>query len=85
LLPLGTSCVRGTTALMVAGAAPAKIRRVVFFNGKRKVATIRRGTLGLYVAPWQTKFARRGVHTLRVVLESRSGSVEATRHVRICR
>jgi subtilisin family serine protease len=85
LLPLGTSCLRGRTSLAVAASAASKINRIVFFNGKRRIATLRRGSAGLYVAQWQTRAVRRGHHRLRVVVESRSGSAKAFRNVKVCR
>jgi subtilisin family serine protease len=85
LLPLGTSCVRGRAALAVAASAPAKIRAVRFFDGRRRVATVRRGTSGLYVGRWSARGARRGLHRLRAVVYSRSGHAQARRTVRVCR
>jgi len=85
LLPLGTSCLKGRTSLAVAASAQSKINRILFFNGKRRIATLRRGSAGLYVAQWQTRAVRRGHHRLRVVVESRSGSAKALRNVRVCR
>ena len=85
LLPLGTSCLKGRTSLAVAASAPSKITRILFFNGKRRIATQRRGGAGLYVAQWQTRAVRRGHHRLRVVVKSRSGSAKAFRNVRVCR
>ena len=85
LLPLGTTCLKGRTSLTVAAAAPGKIRRVVFFDGKRRIAADRRGTLGLYSVGWQTRRVPKGFHTLRVVLESRGGTAKAVRNVKVCR
>jgi subtilisin family serine protease len=85
LLPLGTSCLKGRTSLAVAASAPSKITRILFFNGKRRIATLRRGSAGLYVAQWQSRAVRRGHHRLRVVVESRGGSAKAFRNVKVCR
>ena len=82
LLPLGTSCVRGRTVLAVAASAPAKVRAVRFYDGGRRIATVRRGTFGLYTARWRAR--GRGVHRLRAVVSSR-GSAAARRNVRVCR
>ena len=84
LLPLGTSCVRGRTFLAVAASAPAKITAIRFYDGKRLIKTVRRGSLGLYGAAWQTRVAKRGVHTLTVVATSRRETARARRNVKVC-
>jgi minor extracellular serine protease Vpr len=85
LLPLGTSCVKGRTPLAVAASAGAKITAIRFFDGRRLIRTVRRGTVGLYTATWQSRRAKRGPHKLRVVVSSRGGSALARRNVRVCR
>jgi minor extracellular serine protease Vpr len=85
LLPNGRSCLARRAALAVAASAPSKIRSVKFFDGKRRIATVRKGSLGLYIARWSTRSAGRGKHVLRAVLSSRSGPAQARRAVRVCR
>ena len=85
LLPLGTSCLRGGTALLVAASAQTRIRGVRFFDGRRPIGTVRRGSSGLYVLDWRAGSARRGRHVLRAVVESASGSAQARRAVSVCR
>jgi hypothetical protein len=85
LLPLGTSCARGAASLAVAASAPWRITSVQFYDGRRLVSTVRRGTLGLYTGVWRTGAAKRGPHHLRVVLRSGGRSVQARRNVRVCR
>ena len=85
LLPLGTSCARGAVSLAVAASAPWKITSVQFYDGRRLVSTVRRGTLGLYTGAWRTGAAKRGPHHLRVVLRSGGRSAQARRNVRVCR
>jgi len=85
LLPLGTSCVKGSASLAVAASAPGKIRTIRFFDGKRLIKTVRKGTIGLYTASWRTGAAKRGPHKLRVVVQSRGRTVQARRNVRVCR
>ena len=84
LLPLGTSCVKGSTSLAVAASAPGKIRTIRFFDGKRLIKTVRKGTIGLYTASWRTGAAKRGPHKLRVVVQSRGRVLQARRNVRVC-
>jgi len=85
LLPLGTSCLKGSTSLAVAASSTAKIRAIRFFDGKRLIKTVRRGTVGLYTASWQTRAVKRGPHKLRVVVDSRGRSAQARRNVKICK
>jgi minor extracellular serine protease Vpr len=84
LLPLGTSCVKGSASLAVAASAPGKIRTIRFFDGKRLIKTVRKGTIGLYTASWRTGAAKRGPHKLRVVVQSRGRVLQARRNVRVC-
>ena len=86
LLPLGTSsCLKGRTTLAVAASAPARIRAIRFYDGKRLIRTVRRGTAGLYLTNWQTRRAKRGRHKLRVVVVSRGRAIQARRNVAVCR
>jgi len=85
LLPLGTSCARRAVSLAVAASAPWRITSVQFYDGRRLVSTVRRGTLGLYTGLWRTGTAKRGPHHLRVVLRSGGRSVRARRNVRVCK
>jgi Subtilase family len=82
LLPLGRSCLRRSTVLAVAASAPEKIGAVRFYDGSRRIATVRRGSLGLYTTRWRSR--RRGIHHLRSVVSSRRGSAAAKRNVRVC-
>jgi hypothetical protein len=85
LLPLGTSCLKGSTSLAVAASSTAKIGAIRFFDGKRLIKTVRRGTVGLYTANWLTRAVKRGPHKLRVVVDSRGRSAQARRNVKICK
>jgi minor extracellular serine protease Vpr len=84
LLPLRTSCVRSGATLAVATSSPSKIRAVRFFDGKRRIATVRRGSLGLYLARWRTRHVRRGRHVLRATVETH-GKAQTRRVVKVCR
>jgi minor extracellular serine protease Vpr len=85
LLPLGTSCVKGRASLAVAASPAGKIKAMRFYDGKRLIKTVRKGTAGLYTATWRTAGAKRGPHKLRVVVSSHGRSVRARRNVRVCR
>src|SRR4029453_16172767 len=68
LLPRPRACVARTEPLFVTAGSTRRVRKVTFFDGKRKVATVRRGTEGLYDATWRTRKAHRGRHALRAVV-----------------
>jgi hypothetical protein len=74
-------CVKGTVGLIVVASAPRKLASVRFYDGKRRIATVRTGPAGLFVAPWKAGKARRGAHTLRAVARGAS----ASERVRVCR
>ncbi len=86
LLPQRRACAARSQPLVVAAGAPRRIAGVRFFDGKRRIATVRRGSAGLYVATWRTARAPKGKHLLRAAVSLRGGgTVAARRIVRICR
>jgi hypothetical protein len=70
--------------LVVAGPA-GTARTARFFDGKRQIRVLRRNTAGLYATTWRSRGAKRGLHTLRAVVQIGGKRVEATRVVRVCR
>ena len=79
-------CVKGKVGLIVAASSPRKIASVRFYDGKRRIGTVRTGQVGLYVATWKTGKAKRGAHTLRVVARDAGGRTASAREsVRVCR
>jgi hypothetical protein len=84
LLPLHTSCVRRSTTLAIAASAPTKIRLVRFFDGRRLIATRRKGSVGLFTATWSTRGVKRGNHTLRAAVVTGRGTLQARRVVKVC-
>ena len=79
-------CVKGTARLVVVASAPRRIASVRFFDGKRRIATVRNGTAGLYAANWRTARAKRGAHVLRALVRDAKGkSATARERVRVCR
>jgi hypothetical protein len=71
--------------LVVAGSTSA-VRSVRFLDGARTIATVRRGTAGVYSATWRTSRAKAGRHVLRVVVRDAAGrTVEERRSVRVCK
>jgi minor extracellular serine protease Vpr len=86
LLPRPRACVRGTARLFVTAGSSRGVRAVRFFNGRRRIATVRRGIEGLYFTSWRSGKARRGAHVLRAVVTDRRGATAtARRTVRVCR
>ncbi len=85
LTPLPRTCVGRTVPLLVVAGPAGTARTARFFDGKRQIRALRRNTAGLYGTSWRTRGARRGLHTLRAVVQIGGKRVEATRVVRICR
>jgi hypothetical protein len=80
-------CAKGKVALVVAASAPRKITSVRFYAGKRRIAIVRNGQAGLFVATWNTRKAKRGAHTLyAIAIEAAAGrGASTTERVRVCR
>ncbi len=86
LLPAARTCVAKAGGLFVAAGSSRGVRSVRFFDGKRRIAKVRRGIEGLYLTPWRTSKAKRGKHVLRAVVTDRRGAkASAQRVVRVCR
>jgi hypothetical protein len=85
LTPVARHCAGARAQLLVSASATSKIDSVSFFDGKRRLRVVRRGTAGLYLATWRTRGAKRGLHTLRAVVRSGKRTAEAPRVVRVCR
>lgn len=85
LLPAGRCFVRGDQ-LAIAAGAPRGIRFVRFFDGKRRLATVKRGQLGLWVTSRSPRLTGKRRHALRAVVYARGGRRAAAKHsVRVCR
>ncbi len=86
LLPRPRVCVGRMEGVFVSAGATHGVRSVKFFDGKRLIATEKRGSEGLFEARWRTRKARAGGHALRAVVTDRRGATAAaTRRVRVCR
>jgi len=85
LYPAASSCAPAKTHLLVAASDTRSISQVRFFDGKHRIATVKRGVAGLYPATWKSGGAAKGAHTLEAVLVDAAGkTVKATRAVRVC-
>jgi len=86
LLPRPKACVAKTEPLFVIAGASHGVRTVKFFDGKRALGTVKRGSEGLFSFQWRTKKAKHGRHVLRAVVTDRRGArAAATRVARVCR
>jgi minor extracellular serine protease Vpr len=86
LLPQPRACVARVEPLFVTAGSTRRVRKVTFFDGRRKLATVKRGVEGLYDAAWRTRKTHRGRHVLRAVVTDGGGrTASARRLVRVCR
>lgn len=85
LTPLPRRCVARSVPLLVVASPPSTARTARFFDGKRQLRVLRRNVAGLYATTWQARGAKRGLHTLRAVVQVGGKRVEATRVVRVCK
>jgi minor extracellular serine protease Vpr len=86
LSPTPRSCSGRRQGLLVAASSTARIRSVRFYDGKRGIATVRRGVAGLYSATWRTQRASKGRHAVRAVVLDRQGrTLSVSRILRVCR
>ena len=70
--------------MAVLAGSTAAIRSIRFFDGKKPIATVRRGAAGIYGATWR-RGAAKGRHTLRaVVTDAKGRTAEAQRVARNC-
>ena len=85
LTPEIRECVPARTPLAVLAGSTRTVRSVRFFDGRKPIATVRRGTAGLYGATWRRAGAAKGRHTLRAIVTDAEGrTAEAQRAVRVC-
>ncbi len=86
LSPRKRACVGRQARLVVIASATRRIQAVRFFDGDRRIATVRSSAAGLYATTWGTAQSRPGKHVLRAVVIGRGGQrAAAERVVRICR
>jgi hypothetical protein len=85
LTPEIRECAAATTPLTVLAGSTAAIRTIRFFDGRKPIATVRRGTAGIYGTTWRRGGAAKGRHTLRaIVTDAKGRKAEAQRVVRVC-
>ncbi len=78
-------CAAARTQLLVLAGSTSTVRTIRFFDGRKPIATVRRGTSGIYSATWRRGGAAKGRHTLRaIVTDAKGRKAEAQRVVRVC-
>jgi hypothetical protein len=86
LEPDDNTCAAATQQLLVTAGSTKRVGSVTFFDGKKRIAVVKRGSLSLYVAAWRTRSATKGKHVLRAVTADTAGrTAAATRTIRVCR
>jgi len=86
LSPAARACVSRRTQLTVVANGKSRVSSVIFMDGSRRIARVKRNTFGIYRATWQTGGAHAGAHVLTAVVADESGrQSQATRTVRVCR
>ena len=86
LAPESRECVPRRAPLVVLASSPVAVRSVRFVDGRRTIATVRRGDAGVFTTTWRNGSAAKGRHVLRaIVTDARGRQARAERAVRICR
>ena len=79
-------CAARSEPLVVLASSPVAVRSVQFLDGRKSIATVRRGAGGLFGATWRNGGAAKGRHQLRaIVTDAKGRKAESRRVVRICR
>jgi hypothetical protein len=77
-------CTKRGAQLQVAASSRALISSVIFYDGARKVARVKKNSFGVYTTPW-TGRAAKGRHTLTAVVADVAGrEARSKRVVRVC-
>jgi hypothetical protein len=86
VVPFANACTGKAVRLLAVASSTKKIAAVTFFDGTRKLATVKKGVEGLYAKDWNTAKARKGKHELRATARDVAGrTFSATRTVRVCK
>ena len=84
--PEPSECAPAQTQLLALASSTAVVRSVRFLDGRKPIATVRRGVSGLYSVVWRRGGAAKGKHTLRAIVTDAQGrKAESQRVVRVCR
>ncbi len=78
-------CTTAAPRLLVIAGSNSAVRSVRFLDGRKPIATVRRGSSSIYTATWRRAGAAKGRHTLRAIVTDAKGlKAEAQRVVRVC-
>ncbi len=84
--PEPSECATAPAQLLVLASSTAALRSVRFLDGRKPIATVKRGVAGLYSVAWKRGGAAKGRHTLRaIVTDAKGRQAEAQRVVRVCK
>jgi hypothetical protein len=85
LAPEPNDCAPAQVPLTALAGSTSAVRSVRFLDGRKLLATDRRGDAGLFTATWRRGGAAKGKHTLRaIVTDAKGRKAEAQRVVRVC-
>ena len=86
LTPDVNECTVSQAPLVVLASSTDAVRSVRFFDGRKLLATDKRGAAGLFTSVWKRGAAAKGKHTLRaIVTDAKGRKAEAQRVVRVCK
>jgi subtilisin family serine protease len=84
LVPKQNACLRRTTRLAVVAGSTRKLRTVVFYDGKKRIAAKKADSAGIAFADWKVTKTGKGKHVLRAkVRDARGRTATASRSVRV--
>jgi hypothetical protein len=84
--PDANECTPTQTPLVVLASSTAAVRSVRFFDGKKLLATDKRGGADVFAAVWKRGGAAKGKHTLRAtVTDAKGRTADAQLVVRVCK
>jgi minor extracellular serine protease Vpr len=85
VLPNANTCAAAKASLLVVGSDTKTITAVRFYDGRHRLATVKRNVAGLFTTTWNTRNAAKGKHTIEAVLSDSAGKhATAKRVLRVC-
>jgi hypothetical protein len=85
ILPDANTCAEKTERLVVSATSTAAVTKVVFRDGAKQIALVRKGSDSLYDADVETGGWKKGKHVLSAAVTDRSGrTAKVLRTIRVC-
>ena len=85
ILPTKGACLAARQELEVVATSTSPVSSLGLFDGKRKIARLRKNKAGIYTFTWRTSGRRRGAHVLTAIASDLGGrEAHASQTVRIC-